>query len=95
MDYQEYDLIYRSSDEVERVAPKNGKEYKLEELQEIVGEWIQICEGNDGNILVIDEEGKLKGKDINERATQWYRTHVYCNDYIVGDALLCKKERVK
>ena len=92
---QEYDLIYRLNDQVERIAPKNGKKYQLAELQEIVGGWIQVCQGDDGNILIIDEEGKLKGKDLNERATQWYRTHVYRGDYIVGDALLCKEGRIE
>jgi len=95
MDYQDYDIIYRSNGEVERIAPKNDKDYKLEELREIVGGYIQICQGDDGNILIVDEEGKLKHKDLNERATQWYHTYVYPADYIVGDALLCKKDRIK
>lgn len=92
---QEYDLIYRSSDQVERIAPKNGKYYQLDELQEIVGGNIEIISGRDGKMIVVDEEGKLKRKDLNERATQWYHVNVYRGDYIVGDALLCNKDRIE
>ena len=95
MDYQDYDIIYRANGEVERIAPKNDKDYKLEELQEIVGGNIEIIGGRDGKMLVVDEEGKLKGKELNERATEWYIAHYRRNDYIVGDALLCKEDRIK
>lgn len=95
MNYQDYDILYKADGDVERVCPENDTDYQLNELQRFVGGYVEFCYGDDGRMLVVDEEGKLKGKQINERATQWYRTHVYRNDYIVGDALLCKKERVK
>ena len=41
--------------------------------------------------MSVDEEGKLKGKPVNILATVMYR-NLY--DFIVGDALIFKLERV-
>jgi hypothetical protein len=41
--------------------------------------------------MVIDEEGKLKGLDVNLQATQIYRENVY-NGYIMGPAILIETE---
>lgn len=88
-------ILYTNGD-IKDVQPKNGTDFSLEELQEIVGGWIQIVNLNDRQILVINEEGKLDGLPGNELATQ-----VYCIakqpyvDTIVGNALLCDTEQVK
>ena len=42
-------------------------------------------------VMSVDEEGKLKGKPVNILATLMYR-NLY--DFIVGDALIFKLERV-
>lgn len=44
----------------------------------------------DGSFMVIDEEGKLKGLEINVRATEIAQENnlLYPSDYIVGDILL-------
>lgn len=42
-------------------------------------------------VMSVDEEGKLKGKPVNILATVMYR-NLY--DFIVGDALIFKLERV-
>lgn len=95
MEYQETDRIYRANGEIERVEPKNGKDYKLEELQTIVDGLIEISAPNEnGFVMVMNEEGKFT-KPINPRATQWYRTHIYKGDFICGDVLICKTERIK
>lgn len=79
------------------VSPKNGKDFSLEELQEIVGGYIEIVEC-EKNIMVINEEGKLMNLPFNHIATlEWYRACPWmcCADIIVGDVLLCKSNEVK
>lgn len=95
MNYQDYDILYKADGDVERVCPENDTDYQLHELQKFVGGYVEFCYGDDGRMLVVDEEGKLKGKQINERATFYYQQHIGTGDVIVGDALLCKVDRIK
>lgn len=51
---------------------------------------IQVLVLMDGSFMLIDEEGKLKGLEINVRATEIAQENnlLYPSDYIVGDVLL-------
>ena len=60
----------------------------LKALQAAVGGLIEIVGTNDGRLLVLDEEGKLKNKPINEAATALARGVIADTDYIVGDAVV-------
>lgn len=86
--------IYRANGDVEIVEPKNGRDFQLEELQGIVGGYIECLNLNDGRLLVCNEEGKLKDLDLNVRATELVRTNGY-NDWIVGDVLICNNNEIK
>ena len=45
----------------------------LEELQKMVGGYVEIAFMNNEVQVIIDEEGKLKGKEINMGATEhWF-----------------------
>ena len=50
----------------------------------------EVVRLNNGEILFIDEEGKLKNYPVNEQATSLAHLHdaIYPHDCIVGDALL-------
>jgi hypothetical protein len=50
----------------------------------------EIITLNNGELLLIDEEGKLKNFPVNTKATNMAHLHeaIYPHDYIVGDALL-------
>lgn len=88
--------LIKTDGTVTEVVPKNGKDFTLEELQALIGcDWIEIVRmpGSDGSFMVVDEEGKLNGKELNEKATKMYGRMPY--DYIVGDALLCKRGEVR
>lgn len=54
-------------------------------LRELVGGWLEVVRTRDDRIMVIDEEGKLKGKPLNQPATILYGSTA---DYIAGDAVL-------
>jgi hypothetical protein len=46
---------------------------------------------NNGRILVIDENGKLVGRPVNELATLLTRGVLQPHDVVVGPALLCSR----
>jgi len=71
--------------------PANRKTYTLEELQEVVGGYIEIISLSNGFLMVLNEEGKLKGLPFNEQASQL----IPPTDYIVGDVLVCKSKRIE
>lgn len=87
--------IIKTTGEVIEVAPKNGTDFSLEELQTIVGGWIEIVNPRDGRLLCLDEEGKLKGKEHNHVATDIYhQAFPQCKGFIVGDVLLCNEDQI-
>lgn len=91
--------IYYANGEIKEVTPKNGTDFQLEELQEIVGGYIWVIglkRDTEQRILVINYE-KLKGLQMNEKATdlahEFNAIPPYCN--IVGDVLVCNDSMVK
>lgn len=77
------------------VKPENGKTFTLEELYKIVDcsmvEFIYLKE----YIMIIDEEGKLNNKSVNDVATYHFRKLTEQHDYIVGNALVCDRSEIK
>lgn len=76
----------RSSGESETLSPPNGIHWKLEELQTLVGDYIEVVRTHDGRYMVLDELGKLKDKPLNREATILY-VHGR-RDPIVGDVVI-------
>jgi hypothetical protein len=89
--------IITTNDQTIAVEPKNGKDFTLEEMQKIVGGYIECIYLPNKMIMIIDEEGKCKDKPINYAATTLYVQSGNCgeSDYIAGDVLLCKSSQVK
>ena len=63
----------------------------LEEAQEFVGGWVQTVYLKNGDTLLIDEEGKLKGKEVNKTATLHFVASYGMTDVIAGNAMLIAK----
>ena len=79
----------------EKVTPANGSDFRLEEMQRMVGGIIEIVYFDDNTVMVINEEGKLLGLPLNRDATAIFRAHYPdSDDYIVGDALVCSDEQI-
>ncbi len=79
------------------VEPEDGVEFKLEQLQTMIGGNIEVLtiEESDGwhdTILVFDEDGKLKELPLNEQASK-LAIDVLVEDVIVGPALLCRSNK--
>ena len=87
--------IITTNGEVKSITPKNGTDFQLDELQGIVGGYIEIVSLWTGGIMCLDEEGKLKGKDINIKATEIYRKGRITKDFVVGDVLICDSNQIK
>jgi hypothetical protein len=49
---------------------------------------------NEFYIMIIDEEGKLNSKEVNDIATYHFRKYMKSHDFIVGDALVCNRSEV-
>jgi hypothetical protein len=58
----------------------------LADAQKFVGGWVEVVQVNDG-VLIIDEEGKMKNKPVNEVASKMYADKYGDADIIVGDAI--------
>jgi hypothetical protein len=86
--------IYKADGSIIDVKPNNGTDFSLEELQEIVGGYIEIVSLMDNEIMVINEEGKLIDLPFNETATQMYQEVDGFYDYIAGDVLVCDSNMV-
>ncbi|MBD5237533.1 MAG: DUF3846 domain-containing protein [Bacteroidales bacterium] len=88
-------LIKAIGGEVE-ITPENGKSFGLEEAQNNVGGYIQILPLDDENVMIMDEEGKLKERLFNVTATKIaYRYNaIFPGDYIVGDVIICKNDEI-
>ena len=87
-------IIYTDK-EAEDYTPKNGKTFKLDEMQGIVGGYIEIINLKDGRMMIVDEEGKLNNKAVNIPATNILRRDHFTTDYIVGTAIVCDADMVE
>ena len=89
-------LIKANQLDVIDVLPANGRDFKYEELRNYVGGYIEILHLNANQTLVVNEEGKLLNLPYNTIATEVIRmAYQGCDDFIVGDALLCDRSQLK
>lgn len=87
-------IIYPDK-ESEDCPPKNGSTFELEELQEVVGGYIEIIRLNDGRLIIVNEEGLLHGLPVNIEATNILRRDHSTAQYIVGNAIVCDADMVE
>lgn len=73
------------------LKPASGKLFNLRELQDAVKGYIELVYLTDGKIMVVNEEGKLNGFEINHNATKLANLP---NDVIVGDVLICSNKEI-
>ena len=76
------------------VEPRNGKTFELVQLQEIVGGLIEIIHLQDGRLMILNEEGKLKRLALNRIATALARGTILAYDHICGDVLVCEERQL-
>lgn len=77
--------IIRATGEVEEIVLSND----LVDLQKIVGGFIETIHLPDKRIMIVDEDGKMKGKPLNKKATEMYAPQW---DTVVGDVIVCTRK---
>ena len=77
-----------------RVFPEN-ETFTLKEMYKYTKSNIVEFVYLNGHIMIIDEEGKLNNKPINDIATHYFRKYNKTHDFIVGDVLICDKSEIK
>ena len=82
-------ILIKSYGETCEVKP-DGKKFSLRKLQELVGGDIEIVPYG-SEMVVCDEEGKLKGRPLNHVATRRYGRFL---DPFVGDVLIVKRNEI-
>lgn len=80
----------KTTGETTEVAPKKGKKFKLEELQEYVGGYIERIDLGFSQNMIVNEEGKLLGLPFNKTASAMTINSKSGAHVIVGHALICK-----
>lgn len=78
------------------IEPKNGKDFKWEEMKEIVDGYIEIVPSSQaGCVVVLNEEG-LYREDLpwNPVAVEYLRPDVLCMG-IRGNVLVCKSNQIR
>ncbi len=77
--------LLKTSGEIEEISPRNGKEFELEELQKMVGGYIEVVRPLTGKgFLVLNEEGLRMKLAPNGAASMLYGRP------IVGDVVFCE-----
>ena len=88
--------IIFSNGVVIEISPKNGTDFQLDELQKFVGGYIEVVPlDRTGEIMVLNEEGKLIGLPPNMNATAYLAQNSRFADFIVGDVLVCDSGQVR
>ena len=87
--------IIKTNGEIIDVEQKNGKDFKLRELQKIVDGYIEIVWLPNGKIMVLNEDGKSRELETNIEATRIYYNVFGYTDIIVGDVLICDANQVE
>lgn len=95
-------LLYKTDGSMVVVKPKNGTDFKYEELRTFVGGMVEIVPTPNGRLIVVNEEGKLIGLPYNNKGSDIWKSEYPISEYpnnndetIVGDMLYCEKNLIK
>lgn len=81
------------------VHPENETDFSIQELYRLIDtDMIEVINLQDGWLMIIDEEGKLKPERVNQMnhvATHEAALVLQDGDYIAGHALVCERKEFK
>jgi len=87
-------VLYYPDGRSEQVKPQNREDFNLKELQFILGGYIEVLLLKGDRYMIVNEEGKLNGLEINPEATKIVLENGYL-DTIAGNALVCPTDYLK
>lgn len=87
--------LIKADSTIKEIKPENGTDFQLEELQKYVHGYIEIIDLRNGEILVVNDDGKDR-YDTNKVATQLAHDNkaIFGWDWIDGDVVRCKSKEV-
>lgn len=76
------------------ITPQVGTKFNLEELQELVGGYIEVINLDDAHVMVVNENGKYEHLEVNDNATVLAHAMnaIMKDDYIVGNAVIIENK---
>lgn len=86
--------LIKADGQRQKVEPKNGEKFNLEELQVYVDGYIEAIFLDDDTVMVVNEEGKLLGLPYNQLASIKFLQEKGYHEPIVGDVLVCKRNQM-
>lgn len=91
--------LLKVSGEVMEIEPKNGTDFKLDELyKHLQCSLVEVINLNQDDIMVVDEEGKWASNNvINVNATMLAQENqaITSWDYIAGDTIVCNRKMIR
>ena len=87
-------VLIKADGKRQKVEPKHGKKFELEELQGYVDGYIEAIILDDDTVMVVNEEGKLLGLPYNQLASIKFLQEKGYHEPIVGDVLVCKRNQM-
>ena len=91
--------LLKVSGEVIEIEPKNGTDFKLDELHKhLQCSLVEVINLNQDDIMIVDDEGKLTSNNVvNVNATKLAQENqaIIFWDYIAGDAIVCNRKMIR
>ena len=91
--------LLKASGEVVEIEPKNGTDFKLDELYKHLNcSLVEIINLNQDDIMIVDDEGKLTSNNVvNVNATKLAQENqaIIFWDYIAGNAIVCNRKMIR
>ena len=90
-----YATLYTPNGGEKDIISKVRNKLSLEEMQKLVGGYIEIVRLNDGRIIIVNEDGLSLNLPVNIEATNILRRDHSTTEYIVGTAIVCDADMVE
>ena len=90
--------LLKVSGEVMEIEPKNGTDFKLDELyKHLQCSLVEVVNLNQDDIMVVDAEGKWASNVVNVNATVLAQENqaIVFWDYVAGDAIVCNRKMIR
>ena len=91
--------LLKVSGEVMEIEPKNGTDFKLDELyKHLQCSLVEVINLNQDDIMIVDDEGKFTSNNVvNVNATKLAQENqaIIFWDYIVGNAIVCNRKMIR
>jgi hypothetical protein len=84
--------LYKTDGSSHEIHPQAGDKFTLDEMQAFVGGYIEEVYLMNGQIMIVNEEGRLTCLLYNPGASQIALAYAIPTDYIVGDVVVCERQ---